>query len=66
MTDGLFRETVRAVPSLPEVHGRYDGVKIEEQIVDSAVYRYELLVLSKCPDLTRCGLVSSVNHSTRA
>ena len=66
MTDGLFRETVRAVPSLPEVHGRYDGVKIEEQIVDSAVYRYELFVLSKCADLTRCVLVSSVNHSTRA
>ena len=52
VTDGLFRETVRAVPSLPEVHGRYDTVKIEEQIVDSAVYRYEISVLSECFDLT--------------
>ncbi|RDX53228.1 homoisocitrate dehydrogenase [Lentinus brumalis] len=39
LTDGLFRETVRAVPRLAEVNGRYDSVKIEEQIVDSAVYR---------------------------
>ncbi|KAH9893897.1 homoisocitrate dehydrogenase [Epithele typhae] len=39
VTDGLFRETVRGVPSLPEVNGRFDGVKIEEQLVDSAVYR---------------------------
>ena len=40
VTDGLFRETVRSVPALPEVGGRYDDVKIAEQIVDSAVYRY--------------------------
>ena len=39
VTDGLFRETVRAVPTLPEVAGRYDSVTIAEQIVDSAVYR---------------------------
>ena len=39
VTDGLFRETIRAVPTLPEVNGRYDSVKVEEQIVDSAVYR---------------------------
>jgi homoisocitrate dehydrogenase len=39
VTDGLFRETVRAVPTLPEVSGRFDGVTIAEQIVDSAVYR---------------------------
>ncbi|ETW84295.1 hypothetical protein HETIRDRAFT_311764 [Heterobasidion irregulare TC 32-1] len=39
VTDGLFRETVRAVPALPEVAGRYDSVTIAEQIVDSAVYR---------------------------
>jgi homoisocitrate dehydrogenase len=39
VTDGLFRETVRAVPGLPEVAGRFAGVKIEEQLVDSAVYR---------------------------
>lgn len=37
ITDGLFRETVRAVPRLSE--GRYDDIKIEEQLVDSAVYR---------------------------
>lgn len=43
MTDGLFRETVRGVPSLPEVNGKYDSVQIGEQIVDSAVYRYVLL-----------------------
>lgn len=39
ITDGLFRETVRAVPQLPEVNGKYDNVKIMEQLVDSAVYR---------------------------
>ncbi|KDQ64763.1 hypothetical protein JAAARDRAFT_28402 [Jaapia argillacea MUCL 33604] len=38
-TDGLFRETVRGVPSLPGVNGKYDGVEVAEQIVDSAVYR---------------------------
>ncbi|KAG6837994.1 hypothetical protein H0H93_008388 [Arthromyces matolae] len=39
ITDGLFRETVRGVPSLPEVNGKYDSVTINEQLVDSAVYR---------------------------
>lgn len=39
VTDGLFRETIRAIPALPEVSGAYDSVKVEEQIVDSAVYR---------------------------
>ena len=39
VTDGLFRETVRAVPSLPEVQGRFNDVTIQEQLVDSAVYR---------------------------
>ncbi|PPQ81788.1 hypothetical protein CVT24_005436 [Panaeolus cyanescens] len=39
ITDGLFRETVRAVPTLPAVAGKYDGVTIAEQLVDSAVYR---------------------------
>ncbi|KAI9507688.1 mitochondrial NAD-homo-isocitrate dehydrogenase LysB [Russula earlei] len=39
VTDGLFRETVRAVPQLLEVAGRFDSVAIAEQIVDSAVYR---------------------------
>ena len=36
-TDGLFRESVRAVPG--ESDGKYDSVTIAEQIVDSAVYR---------------------------
>ncbi|PPQ95512.1 hypothetical protein CVT26_008540 [Gymnopilus dilepis] len=40
VTDGLFRETVRAVPSLPGVDGKYSDVTIAEQLVDSAVYRY--------------------------
>lgn len=40
VTDGLFRESVRGVPSLPEVNGKYDSIQIGEQIVDSAVYRY--------------------------
>jgi hypothetical protein len=40
VTDGLFRETVRGVPSLPDVGGRFDGVTIAEQLVDSAVYRW--------------------------
>ncbi|KAJ7688475.1 mitochondrial NAD-homo-isocitrate dehydrogenase LysB [Mycena rosella] len=39
VTDGLFRESVRAVPGLPGVDGKYDDVTIEEQLVDSAVYR---------------------------
>ena len=39
LTDGLFRETVLRVPSLPEVNGKYDSIQIGEQIVDSAVYR---------------------------
>lgn len=38
VTDGLFRQSVLSVPRLAE-DGKYDGVKIEEQIVDSAVYR---------------------------
>lgn len=33
VTDGLFRESVRAVA------GDYPGVTVEEQIVDSLVYR---------------------------
>ncbi|KAF9221936.1 mitochondrial NAD-homo-isocitrate dehydrogenase LysB [Gyrodon lividus] len=39
ITDGLFRETVRAVPALPGVNGEYDSVTVAEQLVDSAVYR---------------------------
>ncbi|KAI5120502.1 hypothetical protein M0805_000087 [Coniferiporia weirii] len=37
ITDGLFRETVRAVPAAHA--GAYDSVTIAEQLVDSAVYR---------------------------
>lgn len=37
VTDGLFRETVRAVKERDE--GRYAGVALEEQIVDSMVYK---------------------------
>ena len=40
VTDGLFRESVRRVPSLPGINGKYDSIQIGEQIVDSAVYRY--------------------------
>ena len=40
ITDGLFRETVRGIPNLPGINGKYDGVTIMEQLVDSAVYRY--------------------------
>jgi homoisocitrate dehydrogenase len=39
VTDGLFRETVRGVPRLHNSKGKYDGVTIYEQLVDSAVYR---------------------------
>ncbi|CCO26933.1 homoisocitrate dehydrogenase [Rhizoctonia solani AG-1 IB] len=39
VTDGLFRETVRGVPALPEIAGKYDGVVVNEQLVDSMVYR---------------------------
>ena len=39
ITDGLFRETVRQVATLPGSNGRYDGVTVMEQLVDSAVYR---------------------------
>lgn len=37
VTDGLFRETVRSVKE--NAAGRYDGVDMEEQLVDSMVYR---------------------------
>jgi homoisocitrate dehydrogenase len=42
VTDGLFRETVRGVPALPEIAGKYDGVVVNEQLVDSMIYRYVL------------------------
>ncbi|KAJ7638551.1 mitochondrial NAD-homo-isocitrate dehydrogenase LysB [Roridomyces roridus] len=37
VTDGLFRESVRAVPAASD--GQFDQVDIQEQLVDSAVYR---------------------------
>lgn len=37
VTDGLFRETVRAAQGLDE---RFKAVKLEEQIVDSCVYKW--------------------------
>lgn len=40
VTDGLFRETVRGVPTLPGMNGKYDSVTVAEQLVDSAVYRF--------------------------
>jgi len=39
VTDGLFRETVRAVKEGAEGKERYAGVQLEEQLVDSMVYR---------------------------
>ncbi|PPQ77724.1 hypothetical protein CVT25_011159 [Psilocybe cyanescens] len=39
VTDGLFRETVRGIKSLPANDGKFNGVTIAEQLVDSAVYR---------------------------
>ena len=54
VTDGLFRETVRAVPTLPEISGRYDDVTIAEQIVDSAVYRFDSPI-SFCRVYCSCG-----------
>ena len=39
ITDGLFRETVRSIPSTSEPPGVYESVTIAEQLVDSAVYR---------------------------
>jgi homoisocitrate dehydrogenase len=64
VTDGLFRETVRAVPDLPEVAGRFDSVAIAEQIVDSAVYRFDSF-LRTCPKNTDEGIIagSSVSQS---
>jgi len=39
VTDGLFRETIKSVPSLSGIDGKYDLVTVAEQLVDSAVYR---------------------------
>jgi homoisocitrate dehydrogenase len=39
ITDGLFRETIKSIPSLSAIGGKYDSVTVAEQLVDSAVYR---------------------------
>lgn len=39
LSDGLFRETVRAVKETGEGVERYKGVDMEEQLVDSMVYK---------------------------
>jgi homoisocitrate dehydrogenase len=45
VTDGLFRETVRAVKE-KDASDRYASVDLEEQIVDSMVYRYVIDVFA--------------------
>jgi hypothetical protein len=64
VTDGLFRETVRDVPKLPEANGRFDSVTIAEQIVDSAVYRFDSLLRAGRKDAHE-GIIAgfSVNRS---
>ena len=47
VTDGLFRETVREVPSIAEPAGKYDGITVAEQLVDSAVYKCVALSILK-------------------
>lgn len=39
VTDGLFRETVRAVKESGEGIDKYRDVELDEQIVDSLVYK---------------------------
>jgi hypothetical protein len=39
VTDGLFRETVRAVKETGEGKQKYKDVELDEQIVDSLVYK---------------------------
>ena len=41
VTDGLFRETVRSIPEQSET-AQFKEVQVNEQIVDSAVYRQAL------------------------
>ena len=52
VTDGLFRETVRAVGE----EERYKGVKVEEQIVDSMVYR-----MFREPEYVRCSIRTTLS-----
>jgi hypothetical protein len=58
VTDGLFRETVRAVGA----DGRYTALTVQEQLVDSAVYR-----LFREPEYARCpacaGQFAQGNHT---
>jgi homoisocitrate dehydrogenase len=39
VTDGLFRETVRSVKEQGDGPTSYEGVDLDEQIVDSLVYK---------------------------
>lgn len=39
LSDGLFRESVRAIKEKGEGVERYAGVVMEEQLVDSMVYK---------------------------
>jgi homoisocitrate dehydrogenase len=39
MSDGLFRESVRAIKEAGEGKERFAGVEMEEQLVDSMVYK---------------------------
>lgn len=58
VTDGLFRESVRAVA------GDYPGVTVNEGIVDSLVYRYVSLSLSPAtPLLLKADLVAPQNSA---
>lgn len=47
-TDGLFRETVRAVKETGEGVERYRDVELDEQIVDSLVYKCAALPATCC------------------
>lgn len=39
LSDGLFRESVRSVRESPEGLEKFGGVEMEEQLVDSMVYK---------------------------
>merc|ERR1712098_246297 len=55
VTDGLFRETVRNVYESAEGREKYKDVEMDEQIVDSLVYKLfrepEKLSTLVCPNL---------------
>jgi hypothetical protein len=59
----MFRETIRAVPNLFEVEHRFDSVTVTEQIVDSAVYRFDSLFRTFRKNTHGILAGSSVNQS---